>query len=304
VGSLAAALVGILFGSAFVATAIVLRGFDPIGAVAWRAAVATVLMLPLVAGGGRDRPWVGGNAERRRPMSVAPIATGAADRWVRTIVLAALGGPLFLVCMNVAVARNGATISGFVVGQYAIFAVLIAGPLLGERTPKVTIAALAAALVGTILLADRPGATIDFGGLAFGFIGAVGYALYLVLGRRWSSPYGLRPEVTVLAAVALTALAVGSALAVTFREALQPAAGQLDAIAALIWVAIVLAAGQTLLLASVRRIDARRSATFLLLNPITAAALGAVVLGESLAPSQLAGGVLILVGMTVAVRTA
>jgi drug/metabolite transporter (DMT)-like permease len=66
---------------------------------------------------------------------------------------------------------------------------------------------------------------------------------------------------------------------------------------ALLWVAAAWAFGQILVQASVRRISAARSAAFLLLNPLTATALAVVVLGELLSATQVAGAVLVLVGI-------
>ncbi len=47
-------------------------------------------------------------------------------------------------------------------------------------------------------------------------------------------------------------------------------------------------------------IPAQRSAAFLLLNPITATVLAAILLGERPSPIQLLGGILVLVGIALA----
>ena len=52
--------------------------------------------------------------------------------------------------------------------------------------------------------------------------------------------------------------------------------------------------------AVLRLIPAARTATFLLLNPITATVLAGVLLGERPTPLQVAGGVLVLLGMAAA----
>ena len=66
------------------------------------------------------------------------------------------------------------------------------------------------------------------------------------------------------------------------------------------WLAAVAALGPILTVASVRLIPAARSAAFLLLNPITATVLAVTLLGERPSPLQLAGGILVLLGMAVA----
>jgi drug/metabolite transporter (DMT)-like permease len=47
VGSLAAALVAAIFGSAYVATALQLRGFTPLGGALWRSGIASIILVLL-----------------------------------------------------------------------------------------------------------------------------------------------------------------------------------------------------------------------------------------------------------------
>ena len=84
---------------------------------------------------------------------------------------------------------------------------------------------------------------------------------------------------------------------ITDSDALWPDALRFDSLVSLIWLGIVLAGGQTLVMMSARRIQSRRSAAFLLLNPLTAAVLGVVILDETLTLPQVAGAVLVLVGL-------
>jgi drug/metabolite transporter (DMT)-like permease len=69
---------------------------------------------------------------------------------------------------------------------------------------------------------------------------------------------------------------------------------------AIAWLALVAAAGQALAVASLRRLPAARTAAFLLLNPITATILSAVLLGQVPTMTQLLGGALVLVGIAAA----
>jgi drug/metabolite transporter (DMT)-like permease len=214
-----------------------------------------------------------------------------------------LGGPAFLISMNVAVDTSGVAISGFVVGQYTIFAVILARPLLGEAVAPRVLVGLVAALAGTVLIADRPGAGIDPAGVVIGMVGAVAYALFIVLGRRWSGPYRLRPEVIVLFVGVSSTLVAGAWVAIVEPGAILPATVEPQTIVALVWIAFVLAGGQSLLMATLRRTDTRIAATMLLLNPLTAALLAIIVLGETLSGPQVAGAALVLVGMVVAIRS-
>jgi drug/metabolite transporter (DMT)-like permease len=59
-------------------------------------------------------------------------------------------------------------------------------------------------------------------------------------------------------------------------------------------------AANLLLMASVRRVPASRTSAALLLTPISSAVIGALLLADHLAPIQLLGAALILVGIAVA----
>lgn len=59
---------------------------------------------------------------------------------------------------------------------------------------------LVLALVGTALLASLDIASSDAAGIAGGLFGVLGYSFYLVLVRKWSRIYYLRPDVIALAA--------------------------------------------------------------------------------------------------------
>ena len=147
---------------------------------------------------------------------------------------------------------------------------------------------LVSALVGCLLLSGlRPDPAFTQGFIA-AFVAAVIYGFYLVLGRRWSAPYAIGP-------LPITAATVGTTIAVLvpWIALVDPAALEVDgpvpeAVVALIVMGISLAVGQSLVVASARRIQAARTAAFLLLNPVSALVLAAILLGERLEPTQIA----------------
>ncbi|MEQ7123739.1 DMT family transporter [Actinopolymorpha sp. B11F2] len=292
VGACAAASAAVLFGSAFVATAFQLRSFTPTSAAMWRGGVGALLLAALLL--------VQRTRRRRatRPEHREPVA-----RWgrrCRVLVLGVLSGPVFIVGMNIAVAGVGSTITGFVVALYSILSAAIAPLLLREPLRARAVAGLVSALVGTGLLAQLSLADTSVSGMTAGLGAAVSYACYLVLGRRWLSPFGIRPEQTALSAAVLTVVVVLAWLATFERSMIMPTHWRVDAVVALVWLGFVMVAGQTLVMASVRRVRAETSASLLLLNPVTAALLGVTVLGEKLATGQVLGGLLVLVGMALA----
>ena len=307
-GELYAALAATGFGSAYVATSFALTAFDPVPAAAVRSFLAAIAVGVLVVvrgrrgssarhgtpsrGGGTPSNAIGPNATAGRPSSTA--------RAVRLLVLATFAGPLFLASMNLAVAHVGAAIAAFVAGLYAVLSAVIAPVLLPERLTMRVLAGFVLALFGTALLAELDPNGTDVVGMGWGFLAALSFALYLVLARRWSAPYGLDGGTVAFSIGSLTAVVLGGFVLATDPALLVPTAPSVEAVVAMGWLAAVAALGPVLMVASVRLIPAARSAAFLLLNPITATILAVVLLGERPSPLQLAGGVLVLLGMAAA----
>ncbi len=281
------------FGSAYVATSFALHGFGPLPVAVWRSVLAAgALGLVLVVRHPGTAPSP--SAAVGAGLGVPPPLTARA---LRLLVVATFGGPLFLSAMSLAIDHVGATIAAFVAGLYAVLAAVIAPALLPERLPVRVLAGFVLALAGTALLAELDPVGTDVPGMGWGLLAAASFALYLVLARRWSRPYRLDGLTVGLANVVLTALLLGSAILVLDPGALVPSDPPLDSILALAWLAAVAALGPVLTVASVRLIPAARSSAFLLLNPITATVLAALLLDERVSPTQLAGALLVLVGM-------
>jgi DME family drug/metabolite transporter len=293
-GALAAAGAALFFGSSYVATAFALRAYGPLAIGAWRGAAPALIVGALV---------VAGRVDGRR-------ALGGLGRnaWLRLAVLGALGGPVFLVAMNLAVGGSGATIAAFVAGLYAVLAALLGPPVLGERLGRGPLVAFVVALLGTALLAGLdPGANRPVGlgaGIGAGLIGASSFALYLVLTRRWARTLRLPGAAVVVANFTVSAIVLVPATLLVGGESLLPTQGDPDtavATVALLWLILAPSvAAQLLLVAAVRRLPARTSSAFLLVNPVAASGLAAALLGERLSSSQLVGAVLVLIGIALA----
>ncbi len=307
-GELFAALAAMGFGSAYVATSFALLAFEPVPAAAWRSflaaiAVGVIVLVRRLRGDATgpesiapaDVPTV----PHRTPASVEADPPPTA-RAIRLLVLATFGGPLFLASMNLAVAHVGAAIAAFVAGLYAVLSAVIAPVLLPERLTTRVLAGFLLALLGTALLAELDPDATDIAGMGWGLLAATSFALYLVLARRWSRSYRLDGLTVALSIGVLTALVLGGFVLLTDPALLTPSPVPADAIIAMGWLAAVAALGPILMVASVRLIPAARSAAFLLLNPITATVLAVILLGERPSPLQLAGGVLVLLGMAAA----
>jgi drug/metabolite transporter (DMT)-like permease len=216
---------------------------------------------------------------------------------LRLLVLASLGGPAFIVAMNVAVSLAGATITAFVAGLYAVLAAALAIPLLRERVEPSTLAALALALAGTAMLAELQPGSGNAAGVGVGLVAALLFGLFLVLSRKWSGAHGLPGPTIAAGTLGLTGLVAGLLLPTLGQPALAHPP-RVDALTGVVWLAVgpgALAA--ILVVTGMRRIPARRASAFLLLNPPTAALGAWLLLGERLSSVQLVGGLLVLVAI-------
>ena len=173
-------------------------------------------------------------------------------------VLGLLAGPVFVLGLNVAVAEVGATVAGFLTGLYAVFAASMAPAILREPLERSVLGGLVMALVGTAMLASIGIADADMYGTGAGLVASLGYAFYLVLGRKWSGPYRLRPALIALAAAALTGVAFLTWLLHTDPGVIWPESPRTDSLVALGWLALVMIGGQTLVMVSARRSATRR----------------------------------------------
>ena len=282
-----AAAAAVIYGAAYPATAIALRSFTPLAIAGIACTIALPLVIVLAAIGWLPRPGLEG---LRGP------------RLLRLLILAALGGVLFIAATNAAVALSGSTITGFVAPLYAVSAAVLAVPILGERLRWTSVVASALALVGTALLAGVAPDADALAGVAMAVVAAVLFGLYIVLARRWAVPYRLDGTLVTIANLIGRGPLLLAVEAIRSPGTLVPAGGP-DPAAVLAVLTIAIGSSSTanlLLMASVRRVPAGRTSAALLLTPISSAVIGAILLADHLAPIQLIGAALILVGIAIA----
>ena len=286
IGIAAAAAAAIIDGAAYPATAVALRSFSPLAVAGLSCTLALVLVLGLVVASVLPRPSAGGMT---RP------------RLARLIMLSLLGGILFIVGVNIAVAIAGPTITGFVAPLYAVLATLFAVPLLGERVRVVALAAFGLALVGTALLAGAVPTGAPAGGVLLALLSAAMFALYVVLARRWGAHYRLDGTLITIANLIGRGPVLLVAAVILDPGGVLPSDPDPAAIIALLTIVFGSStSGNLLLMASVRRVSSGRTSAALLLTPVASAVIAAVVLGERLSPGGTLGAVFILAGMAVA----
>ena len=256
-------------------------GIGPVSATAGRTVIAAAVLLPLVAATG-----------------VPTLPTRSSARWGAGAVGLLLA--IYQVSYFAAVRQIGVTVATLVaLGLIPVLVALFA-PLVGDARVDVrTTFAVVAALGGLVLLVTgapraMPAGGDHVAGVVLAVVCAAGFASVNLLGRmlRDIAPLRLVTVALTVGAVVLIPLFGRDAEALTW-----------PGIAWLIYIALVpTVLAYALFFAGVARVAAPRAALTLLIEPVTAALLGAVLLGERLAPSGLLGGLLVLVAVAVAGR--
>ncbi len=283
IGITAAAVAAISFGAAFPATAVALRAYSPLAAAGTYSTVALLALVVLALAGVLPRPAAG---------FTTPAALG------RLTIVALVGGLTFIVGMSVAVQLAGATVAGFVATLYAVFAALLAVPILGERLTPSALGAFVLALVGTALLADPSSLHGSLAGVLVALVAASGFGLYLVLARKWAGRVGMGGTSMAMAILVGRGPVLLLVVAIGDPGALTPVGADVSTLVAMAYLALVPSAlAQVLILVSTRRVASRRTSAWLLLTPLTSAILAVTLLGETPTVMELLGGSLVVAGI-------
>jgi drug/metabolite transporter, DME family len=219
-----------------------------------------------------------------------------AKRWPAKPVAAAVAGvAVYQLAFFAAVADTGVAVGTIVaLGSAPTLTGLFEWIVNRERPTTRWAAATALACAGVALLALAGGnADVSPLGVALAVTAGGSYAVYTLAAKRLLRE-GHRPEAVMAAAFGLGAIVLLPALALSTPTWLLHA----DGIALALFLGIVPTALAYLLFAhGLKHLSASETATLTLAEPLTAAALGAVVLAERLPPAALAGSGLVLAGL-------
>ncbi len=182
---------------------------------------------------------------------------------------------------------------------------LMAAVFLHEKLTVVKLAALALALAGTVLTIapalsspqEMPATPGIATGIAFAIAAAVFYSLYIVVGSWLGRRVAAFPVSTIVIVSAAAVFIVASVA--RGPQWPQTPAGWM-AVAAIALLSTV--AAITLYFAGLKRIGPTRASTLSTLEPLVTVTLAAIVLGERIAPVQMAGGALILAAVVLLAR--
>jgi drug/metabolite transporter, DME family len=165
----------------------------------------------------------------------------------------------------------------------------------GERLSARWAQATALAAIGVLLLAGDGGASVDLTGVALAVASGVGYATYTVLSKRMLER-GEAPEGVMAAGFGGGGLLLAPALIVAGPDFLGTPGG-LALVAYL--AAVPTALAYVLFSRGLRHISSGETATIVLAEPLTAALLGVIALGEHPSATAGVGALLVLAGLLV-----
>lgn len=282
-GVLAALGAAVLWGTTGTAQALGPEGSDPVAVGALRILLGAAVLLLLAARSGLAS-------------TVAPGDRSSLPPGRRTALL--LGGGVcvaaYQVCFFVGVDRAGVAVGTVVALGVAPLATGLLGTLLGERPGTRWTVATAGAVVGIVLLVSGTGGAagrLDPLGVAAAVGAGAAYAGFTTAARSLLL-HGARGTTVMAVFFALGALLLLPLLPTTDLRWLGSPAG----LAAVAWLGIA-ATGLAYLLFqhALSRLPAGTVATLSLLEPVTAALLGVLVLREQLS-GLTATGIVVVVG--------
>ncbi|MGW0564835.1 DMT family transporter [Streptomyces sp. NPDC003016] len=276
---------GTAWGTAGAAASLTFLASDlgPLALSFWRCAGGLVLL-------------VAARALRRRPAVAAVAPAEPRRRRVTRILVTGLGLTVFQSAYFAAVQATGLAVGTVVtMGAAPVLIALGARLTMGERLGRAGALTVAGALVGlAVMVLGSGGTSVRPVGVFFALLSAAGYAAMTLLTRRLGRDGGgADPFATTAWAFAICSLCL---LPFAAAEGLLPHTA--DPVRVL-WLLVYVAAVPTALAYALYFAGAAvvRSATvsvITLLEPVSAAVIAVVLLGEHLAPATVAGTLLLL----------
>jgi drug/metabolite transporter (DMT)-like permease len=279
---LGALLAVIFWGVSFVATKAAVAELPPVSLVFARAGLGALLLLALLA--------------RRGELGAPPRAT-----WRPLALMGFLGVAFHQTLQAYALELTSAVSTGWLIGLTPVWSALLARVTLGERLGAQKVAGLVLGFAGAVVVVARGQA----GAAVLALPATRGDLLILLSTLNWAV-YTVLAHATLRALGALRATA--AAMAIGFGMLVVPwavAGGWRDfaALSAGVWAAVLFLGvccsglGYLLWLGALEKVEASRVAALLFLEPLITLVAGVYLLGETVAASTVAGGLLLLAGV-------
>ncbi|NBM16434.1 DMT family transporter [Streptomyces sp. GC420] len=297
---------GIAWGTAGAAASLLFRASDlgPLALSFWRCAGGLALLVAVGAlRPGRRAAAAAAAATTAAPTTAVPAAAGAPAgprrRRVLRIAVNGIGLALFQTAYFAAVGATGLAVGTVVtLGAGPVLIALGARLIVGERLGRGGLLAVSGALAGlAVLVLGSGGATVRPGGVALALLSAAGYAAITLvtrwLGRDGQGTDSLNTSVSAFAVSALCLLPLGAA------EGLMPHTAEPGRVLVLlVYVAAVpTALAYALYFAGAAVVRSATVSVIMLLEPVSAAVIAVLVLGETLTGATVAGTALLLVAV-------
>ncbi|WP_405817571.1 DMT family transporter [Streptomyces sp. NBC_01390] len=213
------------------------------------------------------------------------------DWWWKSLVLGTLNMGMFTLFLLISAQRLPGGVAATLNSTSSLVAIAVASVVLKEKIRPHHYIACLVGVTGVALLVLRSSASLDAIGILAGFGSASSMGIGSVLARKWGRPEGVH-SLTTAGWTLLGAAVVLLPLSLIFEGAPPSFTGR--QLAGLAWAAFVVGAlGFALFLSGVQRLPVSQSAPLPLMNPVTAAIVGWVAVGERLTALQALGGVLV-----------
>jgi DME family drug/metabolite transporter len=214
----------------------------------------------------------------------------------RAVLLAGACVAVYQATFFAAVADTGVAVGTVVaIGSGPAFAGLFSSLFAGERLERrwAAATALACAGVGLLVLGGGSAGSVSAPGVGLALISGAGYAGYAVTSKRMLDAGGT-PEAVMAAVFGMGALLMLPLLVLAPTGELATPGG----VALVVYLGVVPTALAYVLFArGLEKVGASETATLTLAEPLTAAALGVIALGERPGLTAAAGAALVLAGL-------
>ncbi|WP_326824914.1 DMT family transporter [Streptosporangium sp. NBC_01756] len=261
----------------------------PVPVSFWRFAAGAVLLLLASRLLGLGRATDRGRTGPGRSAGLGRISLKRpAGLW--RIVVTGVAMAVYQTAYFSSIAESGLAVATVItIGATPVFVAAGARLLLGERPGATGLGAVALALTGLAMLTlDGGSATFSVAGIGWALLSAAGYAGVTLLNRaRPGEPY----------ATAMGGFVVGGLclLPVALAQGLLPQGDPLASWSAILYLgAVPTALAYGLFFTGLAAVRATTASVISLVEPVGAAAIGVLLLGERLTPQAVAGAVLLL----------
>jgi drug/metabolite transporter (DMT)-like permease len=262
-----------IWGASFVVAKGLVDDYDPLSVLVLRFAIGAVAL------------WV------LRPGAVGALAPS--DRRHAALIGLLLGAAQ--VPHYFGVRETGAAVAAFLIGTYVVLTPLLDRIFYGVRTSRIAVGGVALALCGLALFAFGGAASVP--GLILCLTAALLYALQIATLGAWAPAGNIWGFTTVTVAVIAAVLVVPASM-----RGLEVPTSLPDWLRLLYLALIAGVAAVAMQAWAQRRISATQAAVILVIEPVWATGLAALLTAETLSPQLLVGGAVLLVANLIVAR--